>query len=364
VSRRAAILGSLVLLLAAPSTAHAQAGAPNDPAGRKPQARTPDPPAPPTPEIKAAIAKIRSLYELSRYMEAAKLGEQTVREHRDSLDAWLALASVHLASDWPLRHDARAESAARRALAIGGHRPDVVQALATALFRQCKFDECLPLLDELIDARPQKVFGESFADLLYLRAAIALRRDALEPEARAKALDDLERALTTAPGYAPARRLRAETLIDDGKFAQALADLEVALSTAPGDKSVHYEMNRCLTRLKRPDQAKLHYEIWRLLNALTDSTATTNAPDASERRELLRRLRDLNPADLTRRFQLAQHELELGDPDAAIKECDALLAIRASWTAADRLKEEALEAKAGAKSGAAGGRKDDGGDGR
>lgn len=359
-SRRVAILGSILLSLAAPTAAHAQAGAPADPAGRKTQAKTPEPLS---PELKAEIAKIRSLYELNRYMEAAKLGEQTVKEHRDSPDAWLALASVHLASDWPLRRDARAESAARRALTVGGHRPDIVQALATALFRQCKFDECLPLLDELIDAKPQKVFGESFADLLYLRAAMVLRRDALEAEARAKALADLERALTTSPGYAPARRLRAEALIDDGKFAPALADLEVALATAPGDKSVHYEMNRCLTRLKRPDEAKRHYEVWRLLNALTDSTATTNAPDASERRELLRKLRDLNPADLVRRFQLAQHELELGDPEAAIKECDALLEVRATWTAVERLKQEAVEAKANPKSGVPAARKDDGGDG-
>lgn len=358
-SRRAAILGSLVLLVA-PPTALAQAGAPPDPASQKPPQKSPEPP---TPEVKAAIAKMRSLYDQNRYQEAAKLGEQTVKEHRDSIDAWLALASVHLASDWPLRHDARAESAARRALAIGGHRPDVVQALATALFRQCKFDECLPLLDELIDAKPPKVAGESFADLLYLRAAIALRRDVLDAGARAKALADLERALSTAPDYAPARRLRAETLIDDGKFTQALADLEVALSSAPGDKSVHYEMNRCLTRLKRPDEAKRHFEIWRLLNALTDSTASTNAPDASERRELLRKLRDLNPADFSRRFQLAQHELELGDPEAAIRECDALLALRPTWPAVEHLRDQAERAKTAPKSEPPGARKDEDGGG-
>jgi tetratricopeptide (TPR) repeat protein len=193
------------------------------------------------------------------------------------------------------------------------------------------------------------VVGEAYADLLYLRASIALRRDALDAAAHVNALADLDHALATAPAYAPARRLRAETLLSDGKVAEALADLEIAVVTAPGDKSVHYEMQRCLSRLKRPDEAKLHYEIWKLLNALTDSTATTNAPDASERRELLKKLKELNPADFVRRLQLAEHELALGDPDAAIKECDELLAKHAAWAAAEHLRNEALRAKAGAK---------------
>ena len=325
-------------------SAHAQDEAPSDPSARKAPAKAPEAP---TPEVAAVLAKMRVLYEQNRYQEASKLGEQLVKEHRDSVDAWLALASVHLAPDWPMRRDARAESASRRALQLGGHRPDVVQALATALFRQCKFDECLPLVDELIDLKPQRLFGESLSDLFYLRAAIALRRDALDAEARQKALADLERAIQVAPAYSPPRRLRAEALIEGGKFAAALADLEVAVDSAPGDKSIHYEMQRCLTRLKRPEEAKHHFEIWRLLNALTDSTATTNAPDLSERRELLRKLRDLNPDDLSRRLQLVEHELELGDPDAAIKECDALLALRAGWPAAEHLRDRALREKAG-----------------
>jgi tetratricopeptide (TPR) repeat protein len=356
VNRRATLLGS-ILFLVVPPNADAQGGPASDPSARAAPQKTPEPPS---PEVAAALAKMRVLYEQNRYQEASKLGEQLVKEHRDSLDAWLALASVHLAPDWPMRRDARAESASRRALALGGHRPDVVQSLATALFRQCKFDECLPLLDELIDPKPQKVFGEQFSDLLYLRAAIALRRDALDPEARARALADLERAIDVAPAYSPPRRLRAETLIEGGKFAAALADLEVAVDSAPGDKSVHYEMQRCLTRLKRPDEAKLHFEIWRLLNALTDSTATTNAPDMSERRELLRKLRELNPSDLSRRLQLVEHELELGDPDAAIRECDELLSLRPGWPAAEHLRERAVKERAGAKPDAAGARKDDG----
>ena len=130
--------------------------------------------------------------------------------------------------------------------------------------------------------------------------------------------------------------------------------------SAPGDKSVHYEMHRCLTHLKRPEEAKRHFEIWRLLNALTDSTATTNAPDAGERRELLRKLRELNPADLSRRLLLVEHEIELGDPDAAIRECEALLSLRPGWPAAEHLRELALREKAGKKPDAAGAHKDEG----
>jgi tetratricopeptide (TPR) repeat protein len=311
--------------------------------------------------IPATIAKMQQLCGQNRFMDAARLGEQLVKEHRDSLDAWLALATVNLAPDWPNRRDARAESAARKALALGGHRPDIVQALATALYRQCKFDECLQLVDELIETRPQKVFGDAFADLLFLRAGIALRRDALDAAAHARGLADLDHALVTAPCHAAARRMRAEAYLTDGKVAEALADLEVAVVNAPGDKSVHYEMHRCLSRLKRPDEAKLHYEIWKRINALTDSTAPTNAPDLKERLDLLKQLKELNPGDYSRRLQLAEHEIALGDADAAVKECDEILAKRPAWAAAEHLRAEALRAKAGAKPDLPNSQGDDGG---
>jgi hypothetical protein len=106
-------------------------------------------------------------------------------------------------------------------------------------------------------------------------------------------------------------------------------------------------MHLCLSRLGRRDEAKRHYDIWHLLNRLTDSTSATNAPDAKERREILTKLRECNATDWPRRLDLIQVELELGDPEAAKKECDLLLHERPDWPPALRMKEVAQKAKAG-----------------
>src|SRR5262249_9376097 len=130
-------------------------------------------------------------------------------------------------------------------------------------------------------------------------------------------------------------------------LADALPHLEQAAQSDPGEKAVHHQMHLCLSRLGRRDEAKRHYEIWHLLNRLTDSNSATNAPDSKERREILEQPPPCTPTDRARRVDLIQVELELGDRDAALKECDALLKERPAWPAALHLKEEAQKAKAG-----------------
>src|SRR5262245_46413969 len=66
-----------------------------------PRALTQTPPVP--PEISAEIRKIRALYDEARYAEAARAGEQLCKTHRDSAEAWLTLAAVHLSPEWTRR---------------------------------------------------------------------------------------------------------------------------------------------------------------------------------------------------------------------------------------------------------------------
>ena len=300
-------------------------------------------------DVAQGVARVNALYEQNRFVEAAQLGEQLVKANRESAEAWHALARVHLAVEWTMRRDARAESAMRNVLRIDGRKPDTLRWIATAQFRQAKYDECLPLLDELVDADPPRLSGDPFAQMLMLRASVRLRRDALDAEARAAARRDLDRALAAVPVHGPSRALRAEMLLDDGKPAEALADLEVAVRALPGDKGVHYQMQACLVRLKRREEADRHREIWRMLNRLTDSVASANAPDAATRRELLLKLKELNPDDLTRRLELCESEISAGEIDAALAECDALLERKHGWPAAQHLRDEAVRAKAGAR---------------
>lgn len=305
------------------------------------------PPSPVPPEIAVELRKIRALYDEGRFAEAARAGEQLCKVHKESADAWLTLAAVHLSPIWSRRRDARAESASRRALQAGGRRPDVLQALATALYRQAKYDDAEPILNELIDPRPPRVTGDALGDLYVLRASIALRRDALAAGSRERAIADLEAAFVAVPDQPTAHTLRAQMLIAEGKLAEALPHLELAAKADPGDKAVHYQFHLCLSRLGRKDEAKRHYEIWHLLNRLTDSNSATNAPDPKEKREILAKLRECNPADWQRRLDLIEAQLELGEVEAARKESDALLAERPAWPPALRMKDVAQKATAG-----------------
>jgi len=339
---RRIVISGVIFVFAATVPAHAQGD--DRPA-----------PAAATTDVQQGVARMRSLRDQNRFVEAAQLGEKAAREHPDSVEVWLALAEVHLSTAWPMRREARAESASRRALKAGGRRPETLVTLATALVRETKYDEAQPLLDELLNASPPRVTGSPAADLLVLRANIALRRDALDDAARAQARADLDRALALVPTHASAQALRGEMLLIDGKLEEALADLEAACAACSGGKAaayqgmVHYQLQICLTRLNRRDEAKVHYEIWSVLNRLNDSIAATNAPDAATRRKLLLRLKQLDPSDLVRRLQLAQIEIELGEFDAAIEECDELLSRRPDWLPARHVKIEARRCRSGAR---------------
>ena len=309
------------------------------------------PPAPPPTRAEDPVRVIQALYAQRRFQEAAKLGEKLVKERRDDPDAWMALALVHLAPDWPFRRDARAESAAERALKLAGHRPDVVAACAMARYRQTKYDEALAFIAELVDADPPKLAGDALSDLLETRADVLLKRDALDAAAKEKALHDLERALAATPQAATPRAMRADVAMQDGRFADALDDLLIAQVNQPGSRQVHHELHLCLGRLGKKEEARHHYEIWKRLNRLTESTSLTNAPDPEERLQLLRELRDLNPNDLDHRFDLAQVALEAGQPDAAIQECDSLLKINPGWPPAQWLLQQAKKMKQGESEG-------------
>ncbi len=351
VRRRRAAAGAFAcaaaLLAAAPH--QGQAAAP--PQGQAPPAaskRADESPAVPVPaEIVAEIRKIRALYDEERFADAARAGEALCKARKESTEAWLTLAAVHLSPTWTRRRDARAESASRRALQAGGRRPETLRSLATALYRQAKYDEAEPLVNELIDPKPPRVGGEALGDLYVLRASIAMRRDALVPGSRERAVADLEAALAVVPDQPIAHTLRAQMLIAEGKLKEALPHLELAAKSDPGDKAVHHQFHLCLSRLGRKDEAKRHYAIWHLLNRLTDSNSATNAPDPKEKREILAKLRECNPTDWPRRLDLIEAELELGEVEAARKESDALLAERPAWPPALRLKDVAQKAKAG-----------------
>ncbi|MSR45990.1 MAG: tetratricopeptide repeat protein [Planctomycetes bacterium] len=300
-----------------------------------------------------AIRGLRALVEQRRFIDAAKAGEALVKKQPDDGEAWLALAYVHLSPDWPFRRDARAKSAATRALKVLGRRPDVISALAVAHARLVEFDEALPLIAELCDGAPPPVAGAKLAELLVLRADIAIKRGASDPAATVTMLGDLDRAIAAAPRSAAARVMRAEALMHADRHKEALTDLNVAIDAAPGHKAAHAAMRVCCQRTGDREGARRHLEIWKRLNRLTDSVASASAPDDEERRVILRELAELNPLDVEHRLQFAALELKLGDADAAIRLCDALLSVVPEWPPAWHLREQAHLTKRGIRPAAA-----------
>jgi tetratricopeptide (TPR) repeat protein len=330
-------LGLLAILVGREATAQEP-----PPPGQSPPGRTA--PATGAADVASGVRVIRSLLEQRRFIEAAQAGEKLVKEHPDDADAWISLAYVHLSPDWSFRRDARAASAAQRAIRAGGRRSDAVAALAIASARLTEYDEALKLIAEMCDATPPRVAGEQLAELLVLRADLALKRGGDTPEARAAVLADLDRALVAAPRSSGARVLRAEALMNADRHADALRDVEMALEVAPGSKQAHAAARICRHRTGDAAGAKRHYEIWKRLNRLTDSVASASAPVEEERRTTLRELSELNPRDLERRAELAALEFRLGDAAAAVRQCDALLALRPGFAPWMRLREQAAAA--------------------
>ncbi|MBM4015894.1 MAG: hypothetical protein FJ293_13145, partial [Planctomycetes bacterium] len=295
-------------------------------------------------DVPTGVRAIRGLLEQRRYIEAAQAGEKLVREHQDDADAWIALAYVHLTPEWAFRRDARAASAAQRAIKAGGRRPDAVAALAIARARLTEYDEALALIAEMCDATPPRVAGDQLAELLVLRADLAIKRAGGDPTVQAALLLDLDRAIAAAPRASGARVLRAEALMNVDRHEEALRDLEVALDVAPGSRQAHAAARICRQRTGDAAGARRHHEIWKRLNRLSDSVASASAPDEQERRSTLRELAELNPRDVDRRVELAVLELKLGDPAAAQRQCDALLALRPGFAPWLRLREQAAAA--------------------
>ncbi len=291
------------------------------------------------------VLAIRGLVDQRRFVEAAQAGERLVKERPEDADAWLLLAQVHLVPDWAFRRDARAASAATRALKIAGRRPDIVAALAFARARLTEYDEALKLIAEVCDSEPPRVAGEVLSELLVLRADLSLKRDGAAGQAAA--LLDLERAIAAAPRASQPRVMRAEALMNGDRHAEAIADLLIAIDSAPGNKQAHAALRGAYSRLGQREEARQHYEIWKRLNRLTDSVASTSAPDPQERRNILRELATLNPRDVDRRLELVQVEAQLNDLPAALAACDALLEVAPTFAPARYLREQLLQAKAG-----------------
>ncbi|MGZ8254075.1 MAG: tetratricopeptide repeat protein, partial [Burkholderiaceae bacterium] len=158
-----------------------------------------------------------------RAADAARLRQQLRMTPGDRI-AWHNLAAA--AGD--LGHVVEAESAARRAMALGLEAPETRLVLARALQSQRRLDEAEKAFRDAIARRPAYVDAHrDLAQLVWMRTGQA-----------SLALAQLERALRAAPGEVGLHLVRSTVLEFAGDFEAALAALETGLTHVPAHKDL------------------------------------------------------------------------------------------------------------------------------
>lgn len=277
---------------------------------------------PGVPSIDDGVREVQQLREASRHADAAQRAERGVREHPDAFESWLELARCHLVDGWTFRREVRAREAAVRASELAPAEDEVLVTLAVAHYRLGEYDAFEALVPRVLGS--SRLPGAVRAELLTQRAQLWLRRAGNDAAARDRVRSDLREAVLLDPIGAPAHLALGEMDLQEGSFAEALPHLLQAVQSQPGNKQTHYHLRVCYQRLGQKEAALRHLEIWKLLQRLTDSQARVSAPDLTERRQILRELRDRNPRDAERRAELVRIEIALGDLDAGQAELDRI----------------------------------------
>jgi arylsulfatase A-like enzyme/Tfp pilus assembly protein PilF len=214
------------------------------------------------------------LFVASRYREAIPLFEQIAGADPGNLDAWLRLAASHSA----LGQDAAAEAAFANAEALAPHSPDVRLYRALHDARGNDWQRAVPVLEELVEAMPDRVPGlEALAamrerqgrprDALALRQRVyALRQPdapelvhlgelAMEARDTAAAIDAFERA-RAAQGAAFRHDLELGVLyLDARRLEDARAALDRVPRSSPGYPMALFKRAQVSVLLAEPDRA-------------------------------------------------------------------------------------------------------------
>ena len=155
------------------------------------------------------------------------------------------------------------------------------RTLGLAFLEENRLAEAEAEFQRLISMAPDEAMGHANLGLVHLR------RGEVE-EAR----DRLERAIELSPSDPRVRLILAEVYKAAGRPDEARRELEIALATAPDHRKALY--------------------------GLAELEAVEGGPGAPERRlDVLRRLVELEPANVFIRLQLAELSLSLGEPDSA-----------------------------------------------
>jgi len=164
-----------------------------------------------------------ALFVREQYAKAIPLLEEILKKDPYNLDAALRLATSHSA----LGHDAQALAAFERARTIAPASPDVRTYLALHLARGPRWQEAVPMLEQVIAATPDKV--PAIEALALLRERQGRFDDALAMMQRLSALRALSSTELLHLGELAMRVGNTQAAIDAFEKAHAGHDLELGV---------------------------------------------------------------------------------------------------------------------------------------
>jgi len=206
---------------------------------------------------------------------------------------------------------------------------------ANSAVRDRRFDEALPVLQDVLRADPRNAFaqlvlGSAHMGMSDYPTAIGQYRRYLElvPSSsyahlwiaicqvrlgdQDQALQEASAALAIDPNFADARVLRAGILASRGRYDEALADLRTAVQSDPAKPMVRLDLAKVLAEAGRADQAREEYDA--ILKIDPDFAQALNGLGAihaaagrlGEAEAMLRRSLDVEPRQADARFNLAR----------------------------------------------------------
>lgn len=247
---------------------------------------------------------------------ALQVMETLAAEHADAPQAWIGVALIaRRAEDF-----ARAERAARRALALDPTSEDAGLLLAGALLSQGRGDEADATVTAMLQASDDA-------------AHLALRwaRMLLEAGEREQAHAVLERAVAAEPQASEPRYVLSLLLLEQGQVAAAREHLERVLASGERRSEAAWYLGRIAEMEGRLEQALDYYAQVTTGNQALEAAARRAAilgrlGRVLEARTLFARLKARYP-DLAIQLTLseAQMLIDIGDPPQALDLLDAAL---------------------------------------
>jgi tetratricopeptide (TPR) repeat protein len=225
-------------------------------------------------------------FDLRKFDPANESAEHAIRLDPSYYKAFTALGMIHAAlGDWP-----GAEKAYHEALRLNGRDADTWFLMGRGYFLRNDFEKAKDAFEESLKLSPQQVRN-------YTNLALALEAMGEDDAAEKVLKQGVKVGQSLAQPDVTASVDYGLFLFQRGRDAESLEVLRQAIKASPRDGEAHYQLARCLFRIKQFEEAaaeaeaalrisgpdyKVHYLLSRIYTALGDTqNAARHAEEAA-----------------------------------------------------------------------------------